>query len=161
MPSIKTYCFLHVVKFCCNMFLLMYREPSSGWQCCKEKLLRKSPLYYFTFCRYIVEFWTSWISWFKTKCDHYVWCSIVSTCVKNGVKTTVVKSCILVLPGGSVDLCQRCLALGVALFYFLWHVFWIGGIFLMSSVLWLKWQRKNRNDDVRNIPPIQNTCQGR
>ena len=159
MPSIKTYCFLHVVKFCCNMFLLMYREPSSGWQCCKENLLRKSPLYYFTFCGYIVEFWTSW---FKTKCNHYVLHRIVLTYVKNGVKTTVINSCVLVLPGGSLDLGQWwCPALEVAVFYFLWHVFWIGGIFLMSSFLWVKWQRKHRNNNVRNIPPIRNTCQGR
>ena len=34
--------FFHVVKFYCNMFQLMYRQPSLDWQSTKEKLSRRT-----------------------------------------------------------------------------------------------------------------------
>ena len=38
----------HAEKFYCNMFRLMYKKPSSGWQCTKRKLLCR------TLCREVL-----------------------------------------------------------------------------------------------------------
>ena len=43
---------LYIVNISCNMFQLMYKQPSSGWKCTKEKLLYTT---YFTLSLYSVE----------------------------------------------------------------------------------------------------------
>jgi hypothetical protein len=99
------------------MFLPVYREPPSGWQGCKEKLLRKSPCIILHFVGILLS--SQHHKYHNIRQNVTIIFGTVSTYAKNGIKIIGIKSSILVLPGGSVDSGQRCPALGVALFYFL------------------------------------------
>jgi len=75
------------------------------------------------------------------------------------IKIAVIKNSVLILPGGSADLVLWYLALCVARLYLPWHMFWIGGMFLMLTFLCSLCHFTHRNDNITKIPPIQKTCQ--
>jgi hypothetical protein len=85
------------------MYLLMCREQLSGWQGCKVKLLCKSPCVILHFAGVLLSSQHRVYHNLRQNVPMIFGIVLYRQTLKRAFKTTVIKSCTLFLPGGSVD----------------------------------------------------------